>query len=424
MPEGDCIVHRKHEPAIKTYVRERGFKVGKTMSICQRIMGILLCILLIVSMFIPRYAIKADKIAEATSSIIEDYMKKTSKKTESILGIAGGIADISGAKDYITENLNESLEDIKTSYSCFYIAINSPEKVLYEELGGKKNFRSIDKMMDTINKDSSENKEIVLKGMKEYNILRILIWIYVFFIILVFAGIMIEWFTKLKRWIYLVFTWCLCSIEAVYFIVVQFILIQKSASGILNAKGDASSAIEQLSLLGIDIDSLVHQFIKKLVWCLHSSGYYMAVIVSVLFFIWSIWCVICREKELTVIIDGSIQDDTESYVIPVLTETECGTIRGLEGVFMGADISLGHGEKIFVGRDPSDCQLVLPEPNISRKHFSVEFNQLSGMYHIKCFSSHGLKLSDDIIVAPLQELDVAHGTKIIMAKGQEVLLLL
>ncbi len=213
--------------------------MGKTMSICQRIMGILLCILLIVSMFIPRYAIKADKIAEATSSIIEDYMKKTSKKTESILGIAGGIADISGAKDYITENLNESLEDIKTSYSCFYIAINSPEKVLYEELGGKKNFRSIDKMMDTINKDSSENKEIVLKGMKEYNILRILIWIYVFFIILVFAGIMIEWFTKLKRWIYLVFTWCLCSIEAVYFIVVQFILIQKAASGILNAKGDA-----------------------------------------------------------------------------------------------------------------------------------------------------------------------------------------
>ncbi len=395
------------------------------MALCQRITGILLCVCFIVSMVMPRYTINEDKIVKVIFNAIE---KKLEKNTGELGKLAKGLTGNMIEKN-IADSLKDTLPDgMKRSFSSFYIAFHSSVSVLYEMVKEDSKYSSADEMMkdfEELRGEDMDKEEYIDKFINDYNMLRIFIWVYIVLVILALSGILLEWFTKLKKWIYLIFIWPACLMELGYFIAVQFIIPGK-------LKNAANMPEMAKSLFNSeDLDSGFSTIFKKLLWCLHGAGYYMAVIIAVLSFIWGLWCIICSEKKQNkaTAYNYATQAATGFQVpleIPVQQYSAMpvtGTIRGIAGTFMGADIKLESGEKLIVGRDPLSCQLVLPGPTISRKHFSVEFNIESGMYRLECFSSKGLKLSDNQLVTPMQELNVQPGTKIIMSKGHEILLL-
>ncbi len=51
-----------------------------------------------------------------------------------------------------------------------------------------------------------------------------------------------------------------------------------------------------------------------------------------------------------------------------------GFLVGVQGEFTGADIPVGFGSPLTIGKDPAQCNLVVNGPQISAVHVKVEFN--------------------------------------------------
>lgn len=100
-----------------------------------------------------------------------------------------------------------------------------------------------------------------------------------------------------------------------------------------------------------------------------------------------------------------------------------GTIRIVKGSLRGAEITCNPGEKIVVGRDPSSCNLILSHPKISRKHLVIQYAAGSGCYELYCFSKNGVGLSTGGRIGMSQSASIAKGTKLVLADGEEVMVL-
>ncbi len=68
-----------------------------------------------------------------------------------------------------------------------------------------------------------------------------------------------------------------------------------------------------------------------------------------------------------------------------------GTLIGLSGEYKNAAIPLRSGEVIVIGRDASQCNLILQNPNVSRVHCYVQYNGLKEEYIIKDVSKYGVR---------------------------------
>lgn len=417
---------------------------GTVMGLCQRITGIILCVLLIVSLFLPLYEMTSDKVLKAVESSLEDAMERG--KLEKNTGV-----EIN--EDYLREYISKLKKEYSVlidseSVSCFNIAI-TPAKSITDNF--EPYTENIESEYLLMYKTLQEN---IIDGFAGYyKILRIFVWIYILLILLVLVGILTEWLTRRGKWIYIISVWLMGIINIIYFISVQFIIPGKlsgkltdSIESLLNGLVGTTS---EFSALLPEVERLLTVYIKKILWLLNGSGYYCGVIVVALCIIWSIWCIVCTGKKSAQatgdIIPGYIPDVPGQVnllpdnIVPYNVNQvnaaggnaipdagimgKGGIIRCVTGTYGGADIPLDSGGKVIVGRDSLVCQLVLPEPDVSRKHFSVEYNQITSMYRIECFSANGLKLSGNKVVAQSKVMEVPHGTQIFMAKGKEILLL-
>lgn len=63
-------------------------------------------------------------------------------------------------------------------------------------------------------------------------------------------------------------------------------------------------------------------------------------------------------------------------------------LRIIEGELVGAEIPMIPGESIIVGRDANECNLVLRDGTVSRKHLLIECDS-SGQYCVTDYSKTG-----------------------------------
>lgn len=87
-----------------------------------------------------------------------------------------------------------------------------------------------------------------------------------------------------------------------------------------------------------------------------------------------------------------IENDSEKQRIKAVNELpkKTGVIRCTRGNFKGAEIALKDGEKVLIGRDPSACQVILSDPDISRRHCGVEYSAKEDCYYVTDYSSTGV----------------------------------
>ena len=105
----------------------------------------------------------------------------------------------------------------------------------------------------------------------------------------------------------------------------------------------------------------------------------------------------------------------------VYTEQLQGKIIGISGTFAGASIELNAGESIIIGRDPSQCHLVLASSKVSRKHCSIN-RDISGVFvGITCYSPNGISLESGKFIQAGQTIRLITGERLIFANGEEIL---
>ena len=63
-------------------------------------------------------------------------------------------------------------------------------------------------------------------------------------------------------------------------------------------------------------------------------------------------------------------------------------LRIIEGELMGAEIPIMPDESIIVGRDANECNLVLRDGTVSRKHLLIDCDE-SGQYYVTDYSKTG-----------------------------------
>lgn len=70
-----------------------------------------------------------------------------------------------------------------------------------------------------------------------------------------------------------------------------------------------------------------------------------------------------------------------------------GVVVGVSGQYAGAKIEVDN-ISVVLGRDSSNCQLILNGPQISRKHCSISYDSVKKVYTVIDFSSNGTFLDD------------------------------
>lgn len=68
---------------------------------------------------------------------------------------------------------------------------------------------------------------------------------------------------------------------------------------------------------------------------------------------------------------------------------------GMNGIFKDASIPVNASEELIIGRDPSQCHLIIESEQVSRKHCSVSFDKITGQYRITDFSSNGTFINNE-----------------------------
>lgn len=428
----------------------------KGLTMWQMAAGLVLCGLILIAAFLPRYSLNAGRIGKACGTFVQKNVK----------GLLGGLYDGKSEADAIEKEVTEELEDIIDEmdkkgvpyrFSDFYIATHSMQQILFK-IEDDEDYETPEDMMKDLeeNLDTDKSARQMKSFIKNYNYMRIYVISLFVLAVLLLSGILLAGLGKLTKWISIALAWVLLLLEVSYVIVAAVILPAKIGEAMPN-------------FMGFDLSAAGSMVSRQLLWCLHGSGFYLGLISAVMFLAWSIWaCVSSGKKKKAAEIPSAMPpipaagmsplqpiQEMEAAVPPLqpagkpvkmppplpagsvkmqppigedlfMTMPEqglTGRILGVSGTIMGAEILLSGGEKIIVGRDPAVSQLILEDAKVSRKHCLIQYNSATGRYHVECYSKNGVHLSDNRTIAAFQSAEVDRGTKITMADGKEVLLL-
>ena len=89
-----------------------------------------------------------------------------------------------------------------------------------------------------------------------------------------------------------------------------------------------------------------------------------------------------------------------------------GELIGTGGMYQGAEIPIIAGEKIIIGRDGENSNLVIPNREISRKHCEITYDAYNQTYVICDYSTNGVYLQDSTRVAVQQPVYLQPGSVI------------
>ena len=100
-----------------------------------------------------------------------------------------------------------------------------------------------------------------------------------------------------------------------------------------------------------------------------------------------------------------------------------GKIRCVSGAYSGAEIELMPGREIVIGRNSEVSQLIIQDPDISRKHCSIRYSAADGVYYVTDFSTFGVYINDSQRMEKNIEVRCPSGSKLTLGDGGNVFIL-
>lgn len=91
-------------------------------------------------------------------------------------------------------------------------------------------------------------------------------------------------------------------------------------------------------------------------------------------------------------------------------------ISCLEGELQGKELKLAPGEKLVIGRNPKEANLVFRDITISRKHCLIEPGE-EGNYYVTDYSSCGVITGEGGQLVKDERTKLAGGTVLLIGKS-------
>lgn len=168
------------------------------------------------------------------------------------------------------------------------------------------------------------------------------------------------------------------------------VLIPSGIEKIVNRMIDSSIAGEVLDLFNQSslTDVFASEAGKAYVRSL-TVGFYASLGLMVLIVVVSIvGAVLCKETSVPVRGQDPVTVRRSNGGGMAVMQKQPG-ITGISGVFKGASIPLQRGEELVIGRDASQCSLIIEATPVSRKHCTISYDHLTGQYRVTDYSSNG-----------------------------------
>lgn len=108
-------------------------------------------------------------------------------------------------------------------------------------------------------------------------------------------------------------------------------------------------------------------------------------------------------------VNKNFEDDGDEGATLALTD---GTLVGVGGMYQGAELPIGPGDKIIIGRDGERSNLIIQDKEISRKHCEITYDAYSQAYMVCDYSTNGVYLGDGSRVAAQQPVYLQPGSTI------------
>ena len=100
-----------------------------------------------------------------------------------------------------------------------------------------------------------------------------------------------------------------------------------------------------------------------------------------------------------------------------------GCLEGCAGVYDGAQIPIESQSELVIGRDEICSNVVIKNPKVSRKHCSIRYNDVNGMYIVTDHSTNGVYYKNGEALPKDTPVECRPGTILVIAKsGNEFLL--
>lgn len=418
----------------------------KNILLWQMIIGIVICAIALISIFIPGIGLSSSKVA----NVMADWSLEQADKMT--FGLASGLMSEEmqeEQRDLISSDLEEEMTEVmgadEVTYSVFQLLFKSADDFTSSHTEDAEEGNDSE-LIDT---ETVVNNTIFTKVQKYYNIFRVIFVIMLLLLIAILVFVLLAWFGKVSKWFPVIFTWVYAIVNIALWIVCYVVIPSRVEKTLVSGTDTILGGIDWLmgsDALGLGqitdwLDMDVAGVVRSIIWDMNYLGMYIWNIAVILLTIWSILCLCIKVQSFTADVSFSVPDisfatysGTESGRLSYQGEPyamqenslngyAAGVIHGINGSMAGAEIVLNQGEQIVVGRDPSVCELILADSKVSRKHCAISFNLETGMYDIFCFSRNGLRLSDGRKIAPMQPVSVQPGVRIILAGGNEVIAL-
>lgn len=105
---------------------------------------------------------------------------------------------------------------------------------------------------------------------------------------------------------------------------------------------------------------------------------------------------------------------------PTQATRATGKIRCTGGAYAGAEIEIMPEEELVIGRNSTICNLVISEPDISRKHCVIKYTAADGYYYVVDYSTFGVLYNDSHKLEKGVSMKCPVGTKLTLGKGNNV----
>ncbi|MCR5042038.1 MAG: FHA domain-containing protein, partial [Clostridia bacterium] len=104
-----------------------------------------------------------------------------------------------------------------------------------------------------------------------------------------------------------------------------------------------------------------------------------------------------------------------------VTEGAAGKITGVKGACAGYVYDIKSGEQFVIGKDAKQSQIVIDPAykEVSRRHCSIRFDGMRGVYVVTDYSSNGTKANGNRLT-PGQATDLHAGTQLELANGKNI----
>ncbi|MCI5640934.1 MAG: FHA domain-containing protein [Lachnospiraceae bacterium] len=406
----------------------------------QIVVGSLLLLALVASLFFPAFKITGDKYIESamqankhaekqdldaakeagTKKVTDNYKRKTKKRKEK-------------AKEFdkeIKKNKGKvsGIQWIRWSFSGKKISVKG---VTYVKEKDKSKEKNSDK------KDNSNDSKEKVKDINKSGVKTVFRMMAVLLLLPPLCALMNLVFMLVRRKTYRVWMLITALLEAgcmaVFYFVAPGMIWNKSSSYI-----DSATLLSEktLRIKGTG-KTMVTTLMKQ---CL-SLEVYVGLVVATLLLIFVILCfTVCRpatvERGVNPVkgdfdpgewVIDNIPGGTSGSGFGMVGESGfnnfpkmVGKIYGISGQYQGSELEIQDGEEIVLGRDPQYCGLVFRNPKVSRRHCGIRYDGQLHQYQVIDYSSNGTRFVGGGAAKAGMYTTVPEGTVLIMGGSERI----